>query len=75
MTEQEAKAQLIEWGSNRMGMLFNPALLCPGCEGQIGQAYYDLYTTARRVLSGQSVPEGDLVAAATTLENIDDDVI
>jgi hypothetical protein len=39
----------------------------------LGQAYYDLYSTARKVVTGSFVSEGELVAAAITLENIDAD--
>jgi hypothetical protein len=54
-------------------MLFNPGLLCPGCEGQLGLAYYDLYMVARKVMAGTSVSEGELVAAATALEHLQED--
>jgi len=53
-----------------MAMLFNPNLFCKDCQGQLGDAYYELYRVTRQVMSGREVTEGELVAAAIALENI-----
>jgi hypothetical protein len=73
MTTDQARGILLEWGQNKQEMIFNPGLLCPGCEGQLGSAYTNLYTTARQVFTGGNVNEQELIAAALTIQNLSDD--
>lgn len=73
MTAGQAKTILVEWAQPHLDSILNPGLLCPGCEGQMGPAYTNLYTVARQVLTGGTIDDRELIAAAITLENLSDD--
>lgn len=73
MTTDQAKMLVTQWSQDKLDAIFNPNLLCPGCEGQMGAAYTNLYTTVRQILTGANVDEEELFAAAVTIQHLGED--